>query len=119
MSSLSYQQYKGKNILYIDFRNKRRDQNIATIYEAAKEVRAWTEKGLILPDFRNAVTTPEFLTHAKQLGLEVFAPKSLKSACIGITGVKKKLLQEYNTFCNGSVVSFETEEEAKEWLIRD
>jgi hypothetical protein len=119
MPSLSYQQYKGKNILYIDFRNKKRNQNIATIYDAAKEVRAWTEKGLILPDFRNAITTPEFLTYAKQLGLEVFAPKSLKSACIGITGAKKKLLQEYNTFCSRSVVSFETEEEAKEWLIRD
>ena len=59
------------------------------------------------------------MAHAKKLGKEVFAPMTKKAAAIGITGVQKILLQAYNTFSQDKLVLFDTEEEAKEWLVKD
>lgn len=116
--SLKYIEYKGKKILYVDYRNKNGIENMATIDAAAKEIGSWTQKGLSLSDFRNATATPEFMAHLKKVGAEVFQPKA-KIAVLGITGVKNILLQAYNAFTKNEVVPFETEEEAKEWLIKD
>jgi len=116
---VKYIEYKGKRILYVDFRNKNGDQNVATLDEAAKEIRLWTEKGLTLSDFRNSTGSTAFMTHVKKLGAEVFIPKTIKNAAIGVTGVKKVLLQAFNSFVKTSAVAFDTEEEAKEWLIKE
>jgi hypothetical protein len=119
---VKYVQYKGKTIFYVDFRNMTGEQTkeaIATLDEEAKEMRTWKQKGLILNDFRNAKATTEFMSYAKKLGKEVFAAKVRKSAAIGITGVQSILLQAYNAFAQDKIVPFATEEEAKEWLIKD
>lgn len=119
---VSYIQYKGKTILYVDYRNMTGDQTkeaIAILEEEAREMRTWTQKGLILTDFRNAKASSEYMAHAKKLGKEVFADKIQKSAALGITGVKSILLQAYNAFTKDKIIPFDTEEEAKEWLIKD
>ena len=119
---VKYIQYKGKTILYVDFRNMTGDQTkeaIATLDEEAKIMGTWTQKGLILNDFHNSKASQEFMAHAKKLGKEVFAENVKKSACIGITGVQNILLQAYNAFSKDKLVPFATEEEAKEWLIED
>ena len=115
---VKYIQYKGKTILYCDFRNQMGDEGIATLEDEAKAIKTWTQKGLVLSDFRNSKGSTEFMAHAKKLGKEVFAEKVLKSACIGITGVQSILLQAYNSFTKDKIVPFATEE-AKEWLIKD
>jgi hypothetical protein len=116
---VSYIQYKGKKILYVDYRNMTGEQGIATLNEEAKEMENWTQKGLVLNDFRNAKASAEFMAHAKKLGKEVFVFKVQKTAAIGITGVQSILLQAYNAFSKDKLVPFATEEEAKEWLIKD
>jgi hypothetical protein len=117
--SIKYIEYKGKKILYVDFRNQIGIEGIETLDEEAKELQTWTQKGLILSDFRNSTGSVEFMSHAKKLGKEVFAPNTLKAAAIGITGVKNILLQAYNAFTKDKLLTFDTEEEAKEWLIKD
>ena len=116
---VSYIQYKGKTILYVDFRNMTGDQGIATLDDEAKAMESWTQTGLILNDFRNAKASAEFMAHAKKLGKEVFVTKVKKSAAIGITGVQGILLQAYNAFSKDKLVPFASEEEAKEWLIKE
>lgn len=116
---VSYIQYKGKTIFYVDFRNMTGDQAIATLDEEAKEMRTWTKKGIILNDFRNAKATSGFMSHAKKLGKEIFAQMTHKAAAIGITGIQSVLLQAYNTFTDAKLVPFDSEEEAKEWLIKE
>jgi hypothetical protein len=119
---LKYIQYKGKRILCVDYSNMTGDQTkeaIALLDEEAKEMRTWTQKGLVLSDFRNSKANAEFISYGKKLGKEVFAEKVKKSAAIGITGVQSILLQAYNAFTKDKIVPFATEEEAKEWLIKD
>ncbi|HOU49871.1 MAG TPA: hypothetical protein PLR10_01560, partial [Smithella sp.] len=112
-------QHKGKTILYCDFRNQIGAEAITTLDEEAKEIKTWTRKGLILSDFRGAKASPEFMAYAKKIGKEVFAPMTQKVACIGLSGVQSVLLQAYNTFTADKIIPFKTEEEAKDWLIKD
>jgi hypothetical protein len=119
---LKYIQYKGKTILFVDFSNMTGAQTkeaIALLDEEANEMRAWTQKGLVLTDFRNSKANSEFIAYGKKMGKEVFAEKVLKSACLGIAGVQSILLQAYNAFTKDKIIPFATEEEAKEWLIKD
>ena len=116
---VKYIQYKGKTILYVDYSKTTGDQAITTLHEEAKEVRSWKEPGLVLNDFRNSKATSEFMAEAKKLGKELFAIMEKKTAAIGITGIQSILLQAYNAFSKDKIVPFATEEEAKEWLIKD
>lgn len=119
---LKYIQHKGKKILYVDYSNMTGDQTrqaMALLDEEAKEMRTWTQRGLVLTDFRNSKATQEFIAYGKKLGKEVFSEKVKKSACIGINGVQSILLQAYNAFTKDKIVPFATEEEAKNWLIKD
>jgi hypothetical protein len=116
---IKYIQYKGKTILYCDFTNQTGDEGIATLDEEAREMRKWTQPGLILSDFHNAKGSTGFMSHAKKLGKEIFAPMTLKAAAVGITGIQSVLLQAYNAFSADKLVPFATEEEAKEWLIKE
>ena len=116
---LKYIEYKGKRILYIDFRNKTGDQNVATLDEVAREMQTWTEKGLTLSDFRNSTGSPAYMARIKKLGAEVFIPMTIKNAAIGLTGLQMILLNAFNSFVKTSARSFDTEEEAKEWLVKD
>ena len=116
---VKYIQYKGKTILYVDYRNMTEAEGIATLHEEAKEVRTWTQPGLVLNDFRNSKATSDFMAEAKKLGKEIFSAMEKKTAAIGITGIQNILLHAYNAFAKDKVVPFATEEEAKEWLIKD
>lgn len=116
---LKYIHHKGKKILFVDFTNQIGDQAIATLDEEAKEMENWTGKGLILNDFHGAKGSPAFMAHAKKLGKEVFVNTVHKSAAIGLTGLQMILLQAYNNFTKDKIVPFNTEEEAKEWLVKD
>lgn len=116
---INYIEYKGKRILYIDFRNKNGDQNVATLDEVAKEMQTWKQKGLTLSDFRNSTGSPAYMARIKKLGVEIFIPMTIKNAAIGLTGLQKILLNAFNSFCKTSAQAFDTEEEAKEWLIKD
>jgi len=119
---LKYIRFNGKIILYVDYRDftvKDQQEAMALLDDEANEMRTWTQKGLVLTDFRGGKATPEFIAYGKKLGKEVFAEKVLKSACLGITGVQNILLQAYNTFTKDKIVPFNTEEEAIEWLVKD
>jgi hypothetical protein len=119
---LKYLLYKGKGILYVDYSNMTGEQTkeaMSLLDDEANEMRTWTQRGLVLSDFRNSKANSEFIAHGKKLGKEVFADKVQKSACIGITGVQSILLQAYNAFTKDKIIPFDTEEEAKEWLIED
>lgn len=116
---VKYIQYKGKSILYCDFRNMTGDEGIQVLDDEAKAMATWTQKGLVLSDFSNAKGSSGFMAHAKKLGKEVFAAKTLKAAAIGITGIQMVLLQAYNAFSADKLVPFGSEEEAKEWLIKE
>ncbi len=117
--SVKWIEYKGKKILYADFRGLRNEELIETIELEAKMVAAYPTKVLILDNFEGIRTNPAFVERTKQLGKEVIESKTIKNAVLGITGLKEILLRAYNTFTGGKSRPFGTEAEALEWLAQD
>lgn len=117
---VSWIEYKNKKIIYSDYSNQSGEQILNTL----KEVEAFylkldkQKKYLSLSTFEGSHVSQDFMKVSKEIGKETFEPRILKGALIGITGVKKVLLKAYNLFSNSDLTPFDTEEQAKEWLIK-
>ena len=113
-------EYKGKRILYADFRGLRGDEEgIETLELAARRAASSPIKVLMLNNYEGATASPEWMSRVKQLGKEVFDLKVEKDACVGVTGVKLLLLEAYNKVVRKGTVPFKTEAEALEWLVKE
>lgn len=112
-------EYKGKNILLCDYRGAKSDKDmIDHINQFADMLRQQTGRTLSLSNYENTVISTAFMVEAKKLGTEVGLVKMGKSALLGVTGLKKIMLKSYNTITGQKDNRmFETEEEAKEWLV--
>ena len=110
-------EYKGKEILFIDYRGLGLDESLETLDRAGEMIAERKKKILILVDTRDAYTSPEFMTRLKESGKEMSSLME-KQAIVGITGLKAILLNAYNRFTGSALRPFSTLEEAKEWLVR-
>jgi hypothetical protein len=117
--SATWIEYKGKKILYIDYRGLKGHQLVENIELVAKIEAESPTQVLSLLNVEGIFATQEYMERSRQLGKEVLARKTKKSAIVGITGVKAVLLDAYNTLTGGYMRPFKTEDEAKEWLILD
>ena len=87
-----------------------------TIEDWVKAYKESSEPINILLDVRGAFNDPEVMEKFKYYGKTVFKGRSRKRAVIGITGAKKLLLRGYSLFTNTDVSTFDTIEDAKEYL---
>jgi hypothetical protein len=110
-------EYKGANILYIDYRLLSQRQIVERIYAAAEIVGASENGVLVLSDFRDVPIGMAILEEMQELGKGVFSDKTIKSAILGVTGIKKFLLNVYTQFSKDNVVAFNSYEEALEYLV--
>lgn len=109
--------HQNKSIVYTDFKPcKDKHEMILTIREAADIFSQQPGKVLSLIDLRGAYGSKEFIDEGKKLSIAVFRGKTAKAAAIGITGVKKVLLQSYNAFSINKIKPFDTMDEALEYL---
>ena len=115
--SVSWIEYKGKEILFIDYRGLGLEESLETLDQAEEVIVGRKDKILILVDTRDAYTSAEFMARLKESGKEI-APKMEKQAIVGITGLKAILLDAYNRFTGSALKPFSIQEEAKEWLVK-
>jgi len=108
--------YKGKRILYSDYRGMNTEQMIAQLREEANMIMNEPGKVLNLSNFEGTVIAPEFMKVANELG-KTTEKKIEKSAVVGVTGVKAVLLNSYNMITGGNIRAFKDEESAKEYLV--
>ena len=115
----SFIEHKGKKILLIDYRGlKKKDEMIATLHEAIGLYAESTEPLRTLIDMTDAAGNSEWMNESKKYGKQV-GDKTLKSAIIGITGIKKVLLMGYNSVVKGRLKPFDTKEQALAYLVSD
>jgi hypothetical protein len=113
-------EHKGKKILFLDFSNNNFIEEYIAIIDAAK---LWFKNkeprsALTLTDVTNAHFNAEILTLLKELTLHN-KPYVKAGAVIGITRPLAKLA--YNTvmaFSKRTLPIFDTQDEAKDWLIK-
>ena len=116
--SHSFINYKGKRILYIDYTKCKTTADMINVLEEAKRLyESTTEMYLVINDFTGATGSTEYMQKVKQYGKEIFDGRTTKSAILGISGIKKILLNGYNSIAGKRVVPFDTKEEAVEYLV--
>ena len=116
-SRMKWLTHKGKDILYEDYTNLTGEQ-IARLVPAITKI---TEEKdykdiLLLLDFTNSFANKEATNAFGESG-KVSKDRLKKTAVLGITGVKKVLLNFVNRVAKVDAKPFSSEEEAKEWLI--
>jgi hypothetical protein len=117
--NISYIQYKGKKIQYIDYTHcKNHMEMIKVLDELRLEYEKTTELFISLADFTGTYGSSEFLNEANRLAKDHSDKRMIKSAVLGVTGIKKILLNTYNMFLKNKMVPFDTKEEALEYLVK-
>jgi hypothetical protein len=116
--SLSYITYKGKRILFVDYTQCKNTAEMINVLEIVKnEYEKSSNPFLAINDFTGTYGSNEFLNAASK-HKELFDSKTIKTAVLGITGIKKILLNGYNAFVKKKQVPFDTKEEALEYLVK-
>ena len=114
---VSYITHNGRKILHVNFKDiKSKDAVMSNLEDMKKHYIEATDKIYLLLDVRGTFTDPEVMDTLKHYGKQYFSGKSEKRAILGITGVKKILLRAYSIVTGTNVASFDSEEEAKDYL---
>ena len=110
-------EYKGKEILHDDYTNLQGEELVHTIEILTNHLMESGKKEiLLLIDLNDSYTNKEVVNAFTEAGKRV-RPIVKRTAVLGITGVKKVLLNVVNKLSSIDANPFSTEEEAKEWLI--
>jgi len=110
--------HKGREIFYIDFSNsKNQDEVFLTINEASKYITSQKENSLyLLTNLSNAFFNSAVKNRMKEY-LEQNKPYTKKSAVFGMNGLIRILYNGLMKLTRRDVRSFETEEQAKDYLV--
>lgn len=112
-------QYKGKDILYVDYSQCRNIEESLTLIESSiKLLKSRPGKTLVLVNVNKVTGSREFMKKSKELN-ESTRDKVAKRAVIGVTGMKKVLLMGFNKFAKTAAVPFDSKEAAMEFLVAE
>jgi len=116
-SRMKWLTHKGKNILYEDYTNLTGEQIAQLVPAITKLTEEKDYKDiLLLLDFSNSFANKEATNAFGESG-KISKERLIKTALLGITGVKKVLLSFVNRVSKVDAKPFSSEEEAKDWLI--
>jgi hypothetical protein len=117
--SISFINHKGTKILYCDYSKCKTSQDtLAQLKKVRDFFLASHDKFIVLNDFSNAPVSNEFMELAKKYAKEAFDDKTINSACVGITGIKKILLAAFNIVAKHKINSFDKKEDALDFLVK-
>ncbi|MBN1143723.1 MAG: hypothetical protein JXA72_04845 [Bacteroidales bacterium] len=114
-------EYKGKPIYYIDYSNIKTSEEFLAIIKSTNAFREKLKHDgmkdlLMLVNISGSFVYGDVLAEIKKAASQT---KELiaKEAIVGITGSKKILLKILQSFAKMDFRIFDTEEEAKDWLV--
>lgn len=115
--SVEWIAYKSQNILYINFRGMKEAQLLDTLERAYRTIAVLPGNVSLLCNVEDVMISRNFMDRAKEHSRPNNECRVKKSAVVGINPLKAVLLQGYNRDTGSSMRSFDTEEQAKEWLV--
>ena len=119
MKRVRFVDHKGRKILYVDYSNlKKSEEILPVIGQLENVVKTTTKKLLFLTDATDGSANKESLNALKKVAKLCKDRDIVEKECIiGITGLKKVLLKAVNTFAKSNVIMKNSMEEAKDWLV--
>jgi len=124
MEKASFKQYKGKQIYFVDYSNLKTEEEFLKAINNTNQFRKQNIENkplkslLMLVDFRNSYVIGNVFNRLKESGA-LTKPFLKKQAMVGLTPGKAAMLKIYSIFIKDVVNSFNTNEEALEWLIKE
>ncbi len=121
MPGVSKIKHKGKEILFIDYKGCRSEEEMVEILKQAQKIIIDDNKEYLqLTDLTDAFATPSYMKEAKKVAKDT--PKLAKRrAIVGINSPGRKiLLKGYNLILGKEAIRpFDDMEQAKDWLTGD
>jgi hypothetical protein len=116
---LKFVEYKGKKILVEDFSNINDEEEfIALLNQAEQIIHSQPPKSVLaVVDLKNARFSPRISEISKE-ATESNTPYIRASAMVGVSGLMGIMVRAISRFARRDLVSFNTREEAMEWLIQ-
>jgi hypothetical protein len=116
--NIEWIEHKGKKILFVDFKGCRNDDDRMQIFNKyLEEIKKVSSKVLLFFDFTDNFVSESLLKKANESS--EWTKKNIdKAAILGITGVKKVLLNSFKIFTKIDLTTVNTREEALEHLIK-
>ncbi len=118
-SRITIEYYKNQKISHLDFRKLSGDDFI-NMLNASRDYVVKNTDLLILIDVTGSSIFGKVVDEAKKFS-RIIKPHRKKTALLGVEGAKKVLLQSILFFSGGftpQVKTFDTKEDALEWLIK-
>jgi hypothetical protein len=116
MSRIQRISYKGVEIIKVDYRHCKEKELITLTHEHKEIILKENKVSFFLADYHHTYGTPDYMKAAKDF---TQSTKHLvrKGAFLGITGPKVFLLRGITFFIEVDFKTFDSEEEALEWLV--
>lgn len=109
--------HKGNEIIFVDYTGlKGKEASLELLAKSVEALEQFDSPIPLLANLEDAITGPEFMKRSKELG-STFKNKTSKAALLGITGIKKILLQAYNKATGDNMIPFRDKDAALEWLV--
>lgn len=116
MSGYNLINYRGKEILYVDYSGMTKDEILRTMDEATEYALELNKPLLRLSNMTGIFAVKEVVEKAKISG-KTTNHLTIKRAAVGITGAKKILFNAFNRFSGNDTRAFDTVDDAKDWLV--
>lgn len=114
---VTWETHLNKKYLYLNYEGHTPAELLDLIDVQIKEIQNCKGQVYVLSNVKNTIMSPEFMKKAKEEGKKYVA-KVEKSAIIGVTGLKRILVQSYISFTGSKFKLFETKEEALDYLFK-
>ncbi len=110
--------YNGQDILLFNYIGLRGEQLLERIKANTRRIiQAERNAFLVLSDFTNTYATDDIMEYLQSDEGQAAAAKTTKAAVVGVTGIKKVLLNAYNQVAHAQTRAFPDIESAKEYLV--
>lgn len=117
MAGLSKANFRGKEVIVVDYRGQSDDEMHETLEAMRQLVLQENKFNLRLVYAIDVSPSARFRTNLRKVGQEIGHIPS-KVAIIGVPAMQKVLMNAYNKLVGGNMRLFDTEEEALDYLLQ-
>ncbi|MHA2367149.1 MAG: hypothetical protein ACXAC7_24570 [Candidatus Hodarchaeales archaeon] len=122
MDRVTWIEHKGREILYIDYSGldarSNKEDILGVIEEFKKKALEKKAKTLFLSNVTDAYTDSFIFSELKAAAKFCVDNNLIEKECIvGIKGIKKAFVKIINTFARTTLVTFNSVDKAKDWLV--
>ncbi len=117
MTKVEYLMHKGAQILVLDVSHSHSvEENLAAFHQAREIILKQPPKSVkLLTDVTRAHYTPQAMDTLKEFSKSI-TPHIMASAVVGISGIKRILVQSLIKISGRKIETFEDREKALDWL---